>query len=265
MSIIKETIKFRNLDVNLKFTLSTNDDFLGYQQEIDNLTLATKEVLINPVNDTEVRRFNYRPDISATNIKFYFGVSNVNTFLSAGFTATEIATSNANLLNSFFILDFYDTFNSNTQTKVFTNYLTKVLGSNSNTPNYKMYSDTVNQFYNWNMPLTYINSYTGTTVTGYTKFSFYNAKTGVISLFYNYDNAAMLTPQKMYFKTELNLTNRTWRFLGLSSNIAKAYQVTQTSAYATRVNNTVANFDNKKQIYPTGDTFQSSTGNYINA
>lgn len=265
MSVIKEIIKFNNLDVNLKFTLGANDGFLGYQQEIDNLVVATKEILINPVNDTEVRRFKYDSSIGRAKIIFYFGNSHTNTFISAGFTEDEINTNDAKLLNSFFILDFYDTYNSNTQSKIFTNYLTKILGSNDNTPHYRIFTDTVNQFYNWNIPLSYINAQTGTTVIGYTKFSFYNAKTGVIALFYNYNNDEILTPfLKMYFKTELNLSNMTWKFLGLTDAVANPFQVDSTSAYANRVNNTIGNFENKKQVYPTGNTFQSTDGTYSN-
>ena len=141
MSIIKETIKFNNLDINLKFPLSLGDNLLGYQQEVDNQVAATETALINPVVDTEVRKFIYNSSVSATNLKFYFNFfTNAVSFINAGFTYSEIITSNVKLLNSFFILDFYDTYNSNTQTKIFTTYLTKILGSNGNTPNYKIFS-----------------------------------------------------------------------------------------------------------------------------
>jgi hypothetical protein len=261
MSIIKNTVKFNNLDINLKFTLGTDDNFLGYQQEIDNLTTATKEELINPVVDAEVRRFKYMFRNSPMNIKFYFGTSHNMSFVQAGFTVDEILTNDKKLLNSFFILDFYDTFDNNTQTKIFSTYLTKVLSGVNNTANYRIYSDTVNQLYNWYVPLSYINAQTGTTVIGYTKFSFFNAKTGVIALFYNNSNAALLTPEKMYFKTELNLSDMTWSFLNTSN--AEAYQVSTTSAYVTKVNNTVDNFENKKQVFPTGSTFDYVTGTYV--
>lgn len=263
MSIIREVIKSNNLDVNIKFTLDSGVGLLGYQQEIDNFTTSTGIELINPVVDTEVRKFRYKPSISAINLKFYFGTTQVFDFENAGFAADEIQTNNVKLLNSFFILNFYDTYNTNTQTRIFTNYLTKILGGVSKKPNYRIYSDTINQFYNWYIPQSYINLQTGSTVIGYTNFSFYNAKYGRVTLFYNKDNENLLTPEKMYFKTELDLVNKTWRFLELTSVDAKAYQVNSTSAYVTRVNNTVDNFDNMKQVYPSGSTFQTATGTYI--
>jgi len=269
MSIIRETIKFNNQNIKLKFTLDSDNNFLGYQQEVDNLTTATANELINPVIDAEVRRFNYKSSIGAMYLKFYF--SNSNTLLNS-FTADEFINKDVKVLNSFFILNYYNTYNSNTQSKIFTNYLTKIYDKSNyryplTEPNYKIFDNTVNQFYNWYVPQSYINLYLEsglTTAIGYTKFSFYNAKSGRVSLFYNYDNEELLTPEKMYFKTELDLVNMTWKFLTLSLPDAKAYEISSTSAYVTRVNNTVNNFENKKQVYPSGNTFQNTTGTYIN-
>jgi len=263
MSVIRKTVKFNNLDINLKFTLGANDNFLGHQQEIDNLTTTTKEELINPVVDAEVRRFKYNPNSNLLNIKFYFGNNHQTpiSFIEAGFTNTEIITYNTKLLNSFFILDFYDTFDNNTQTKIFSTYLTKVLSGLNNTPDYRIFADTVNQLYNLYVPLSYINAQSSSTVIGYTKFSFFNAKTGVIALFYNNNNAALLTPEKMYFKTELNLNDMTWSFLDITTAIA--YQVSTNSIYARRVNDRINGFENKKLVFPSGNTFNYTDGTYV--
>jgi hypothetical protein len=265
MPIIKEIIKSNNLDMNIKFSLGSGNSLLGYQQEVDNLTEETKDILINPVVDAEVRKFIYDSSVGATNLKFYFlNQSNVqtNSFLAAGFTPLEILNSNVKLLNSFFILDYYNTYNNNTQTRIFTNYLTKVLGANvSNLPNYSIINTTINQFYSWYVPQSYIDIQTGTTVTGYVKFSFYNAKTGRIALFFNKQNQTLLTPEKMYFKTQLNLNNKTWKFI--ASQPIEVYELSSASAYVTKVNNTIGSFENKKQQYPTGNTFQTTDGNYV--
>lgn len=271
MQIIKERIKFNNQDINLKISLSGGNKISGYQQEIDNITEETKDDLINPVIDNEVRRFSYKSSIGRTDLQFFFTANNTsyfNTFTTngAGFTTTEISDYDDKLLNSFFILDFYDNFSSYTQTKIFTNYLTKVLdGKKSGStpiPNYRIYSDTVNQLYNWYIPKSYLDNYTGSTVIGYTKFSFYNAKTGVMSLFYNKDNELLTTPEKMYFKTTLDLSNMTWRFTLDNEPNALAYEVPRNYDYVNRVNNTLENFDNQKQNYPDGNVFNAETGDY---
>jgi hypothetical protein len=265
MSVIKETIKFNNLDMNLTIPIGSGIGFTGYQQEVDNLTLETENELINPVIDTEVRKFNYAPIIQPSILYFYFHLSTDEVkFTNAGFTQTEIDNSDTKLLNSFFILDFYDTYDTYTQTKIFTTYLTKVLGSNNNTPQYTISSSVSNQFYNWYVPLWYIDLMrtSGTTVTGYTKFSFYNAKDGSISLFYNHDNVSLKTPEKMYFKSILNLVDMTWRFTTTSFPNIRAYELYNAAAYTQRVNNTLVNFDNKKQNYPSGNTFITLNGSY---
>jgi len=270
MSIIKETILFNNLDININFPIDSNSELYGYQQEIDNEVISAKATSTNPIVDNEIRRYNYDGNAESARLVFYYSqYSNdifTNTFIDAGFTANEIGGNNTKLLNSFFILDCYDSFDPNTQTKIFTTYLTKVLDGETDTnikiPKYIINSLITNQFYYWQIPLSYINEQSFSEVTVYIKFSFYNAKTGVINLFYNQDNKDLTTPEKMYFKAVLNLALMTWRFDVLSFPYIKAYQVNTNSAYAKRTNNTISNFDNKQQNYPTGSILNKETGTY---
>ena len=265
MSIIKENIRFTGENMNLKIVLNSRDNFIGYQQEIDGLTQLTTTDLINPAIDGETRRFKYDPDLGNTVLSFYFYSGNTYnvSFLNAGFTQNEINSNSNKLLNSFFILDFYDTFDVNNQTKIFTTYLTKILDNISNSPIYRVYVEAINQFYYWYIPLSYINTLTGSTGIGYVKFSFYNAKNGNVSLFYNNDNAALTTAEKMFFKVELNLTDKTWKFLTTSFPYLTAYELITSIDYINRINNTFEKFDNKKQEYPTGTTFNYRTGTYL--
>ena len=72
MSIIKKTIKLNNNSsgATISFGLTGNNRLSGYQQEIDNLTEETKDDLINPAIDNEVRKFQYDGD--AINLVFFF-------------------------------------------------------------------------------------------------------------------------------------------------------------------------------------------------
>lgn len=284
MSRISETIKFNNLDINLKISLGGNNSIYGSQQEIDNVVEETKQLLINPINDVEVRRFKYKPLIEPANLQFYFVNSSntyFNDFITAGFTATEIGTINTKLLNSFFILELYDSVDPNTQSRILTTYLTKILGSTNTLPNYSITNVLKNQFYYLNIPLSFINQQNSSTVSVYAKYSFYNAKDGSISLFYNKQNAdnpsLNTTPEKMYFKIELDLINMTWNYTTsntyspyggydgnngtITTNIV-AYELSPYSAYVNRINSTVSNFDDKQQNYPTGNTFDNINGSY---
>lgn len=272
MSVRKEIVKFNGLDVNLKISLGSNLNQVGKQQAIDSLTQSVGESLINPIIDGEVRRFRYLAEDGVMNLNFYFYKNNqhYNTFDAAGFTTTEISNLGLKTLNSFYILDFYDTFDTYTQNKIFTTYLTKILDNIVDSkPKYVIQSSyDLNQLYYWNIPLSYINQLTGSTVTAYVKFSFFNAKMGKIVLFYNKDNdddiVIRKTPEKMYFKVILDLIDRTWRIqtpsFSLDYNV-NAYELPP-STYVDRVNSTIDKFDDKQQNYPSGSTFNSKFGNY---
>jgi len=276
MSIIKERVRFNsNLigisgntniitgnTINFKFSLGLKDNFIGYQQEIDSLTSFTTIDLVNPVVDEEKRKFklNPLPDSTITlQFKFYSGTSSPpyqTSFKNAGFTDNEINQNNFNLLNSFFILDFYNTYDINTQIKIFTTYLTK----KGATPIYSINANINNQLYYWYVPISYM---TGTTAIGYVKFSFFNAKTGKLTLFYNENNITPETAEKLFFKVELNQVNKTWKFLTSQYPIINAKEFINSTQYINRINNTYDKFDNLSQTYPTGNTFNYLEGNYF--
>ena len=86
----------------------------------------------------------------------------------------------------------------------------------------------------------------------YIRFSFYNAKTGNISLFYNKDNEALTTPEKYYFKIIMNYNLNSWRLA--TGIIFKAYQIipVDNSNYIEKIQNTLTKQDNLQQDYPIG-------------
>jgi len=243
--------------VNIKFNLSSDDNFLGYQQEIDNLTQGVSDTLINPEIDLEERRFKYVLHSPAVQFNFFFGSSPTNTFEAAGFTTPELIQQQLNTLNSFFIFELYDSYDVSTQVKVLTTYITKI----GLAPQYTLNSN--NQVYYLYVPLPYINAQSGSTTTGYTKISFYNAKTGKVILFYNPTYALDTTPLYMFFPTRLNVVTKTWEFLPTSTATFSANEIWQNPAYTNKVNATVDNFNNEAQNYPSGQTFNYSTGKYF--
>lgn len=256
MSIIREKIRYIGNDMLIKFSIGNNDGFVGYQQEIDNLTELTSNELINPVTDVEKRKYKF--DSSAELVKFKFYFNGDPFFTQAGFTLNEILENSKSFANSFFILDFYNNYNPYIQTKIFTTYITKL----TNVPYYPVSSST-SQIYYWYVPVSYITTQTGNTSIGYIKFSFYNAKTGKITLFYNANNANLSTPEKMYFKAELNHNNKTWKILNLIDFFAEGIDISTTSKYSERIDNTNSTIDNTTQIYPTGNAYDYKTNTYV--
>jgi len=265
MSIRKERVRVGG-DMNFKINLGSNDNFLGYQQEIDNITQNVSAELINPAVDVEERRFKYRPAGFLTNLRFSFtqdGSTYGISFANAGFTAEEILYNDNTLLNSFFILDYYDTYDINTQNKILTTYLTKLTTNAQLNPTYRLSSSS--QIYALYVPESYIKTNLDlgiTGVTGYTKFSFYNAKSGQLILFYNtaYGSA---TPEKMFFPVYLDFINRTWNLLPSTAYNVTATQLWVSQEYINKTNATFVNFDNEKQNYPDGTAFDFNDGKYI--
>lgn len=269
MSIIQRKILNRNEDINIKFSLSSNDDQTGHQEEIDEFTQIQTSTSINEPTDAEVRRFSYSGPLTTFGFSFHNGSQYSNSFTYAGFTNDEINVQKSNFLNSFFRLDFYDTFIVNQQTRIFSSYLTRLLDNklSDNTVSSYVISDD-NEFYYLNIPISFYKN-KQSIIDGYGLFTFYNAKESRTSIFYNQDNDSLTTPEKMYFKIRINVTNRTWEILttsiqnpSLGAPRALAYELVTSTQYVERYNNTLDNFNNLNQNYPIGSTFDFETGKY---
>jgi hypothetical protein len=246
--------------INIKLELGSDDGFLGYQQEIDNLTSFTSTELINPTVDGERRRYKRNPSaLTILSFLFYNGSTWNSTFEAAGFTLNEYKGNSDNFLNSFFILDLYDTYDTNNQTKIFTAYLTN---KGNATPTYNISAST-NQLYYLYIPESYITGQTGTT-TGYCKCMFYSAKTGKVVTFLNQENASSNKPNRIFFEIELNHGYRTWKYIKSPTQMT-AKEIINNPAYSDKVNDTVDTVDTLQQNPPSGNTFVTIGGktNYL--
>jgi hypothetical protein len=271
MLMNKETIKFNGRDAFVKFGLDADDGLIGYQQQIDRLTSVTGVELINPAIDDEVRRFKYSNTVGNATLMFYndLGVNSFYNMTELGEDLT-ITSKNVQSASSFFILDFYDTYDISKQTKLFTVYMTKILeGAKSGStpiPKYTIGSNSINQFYYWYVPLSFLDTITGQTVDIYINFSFFHACNGKLRLYYNYANKALTTPEKMFVKARLNLGNFTWSFVASSytirlDQIAGDYDLNK---YTQKVNDSIDKFVLDKQNFPDGIIFNYETGTYSN-
>lgn len=269
MSRINEIVKFNNLDINLKFSLNEFSNTMGSQQEIDSILETTKQSLINPINDIEVCRFGYNTTHFYPSLYFYFYSSTGNyssNFINAGFNTNEINDMSLNMLNSFFILELYDSVDPNTQSRILITYVTKI--NKYKTPYYFISDMDENQFCCLNIPQNFIKSQTNNIVNVYAKYSFYNAKYGNISLFYNDNPLLNTTPEKMYLKIQLNLSKMIWNFIELPPNVnyysyIYLYELPSNLEYVKRINKTIDSFINKKQNYPNGNSFIDINGSYL--
>lgn len=260
MLIRNEKIKLKGNPLNINFNLESTDDFHGYEQEINTLLKNTGDSLINSETDGEVRRFN---SIGTPQYNIYFYGRNPISPYDYGYACdfaraeiTGVASTNPNLSNSFFMFDFYDTFDVNTQKKIFRMYLTDLI-TEDGIPSYTI--DVVNQISKWNVPMWYINTHQGEVITGYVRILFYNATNSSVVPFYNKQIETYTTTEKMFFKTILDIDNRTWQ----ADAINNAYQLINTS-YTNNLNKTVQGLLNKKQNYGKAvGTFNPATREYF--
>jgi hypothetical protein len=262
----KERILFSGGDLNLRINLTSNDKFSGLQQEIDDFTTIKSAGSINDITDGEIMRFSL---FDSKDLIFYFSgdTSWSPTFETIGFTEDEILGLSENYRNSFFILDFFDSTSFSDQTKIFSTYLTKLDNSNTGgNPNASYYN--TNSNFQWNylkIPKNFIDQYDDF-ITGYCRFSFYNAKTGNITVFSRFDARNSSDPKKIFQPVEINLNTNEWDFLTFEGSLIRQVEFAElrdSEAFVEKYNDSFDNFDNQAPEYPSGNTFNYVDGKYV--
>ena len=138
--------------------------------------------LINPIIDEEVCRFK-KSNVGGSQIFYFYFKGKTSHYNEFPFENNKTKF----IQNSFFIFDFYDSFNSNTQNKIFRTYFTKFIDyANDNKPKYIITTTKDTQLTFFYVPISYINKQEKNEFGCFLKLSFYNAETGILSLFYNY-------------------------------------------------------------------------------
>ncbi len=136
----KYYLRLSDTNQGLELPIEMNWDFLGKQDSIENYELTVIEEIIGTATDFEVSRFEhdkYSSNDSRTAVNYEFNfysrppatvssttVANVNlwvnSYLSEGFTSSEVYYFSRPFRNSFFKLDFYDSPSVKSQTNYFT-------------------------------------------------------------------------------------------------------------------------------------------------
>jgi hypothetical protein len=255
MQLIQNKIKFNGYDMNINIPISTNNNHMGMQQEIDSFVMEETNKSINSVVDHEVKRYSLVEN-KMFNFQFYSNGVWLSDFSSAGFDINDVLQRNVDISNSFFILDVYDTWVPNKQEKILTNYLT-ILYKNNFEGDKLSSIFTINPTSEFNyleIPEHKINI-----STVYGRFSFYNAKTGKIIVFYNEYYDFLTTTFRYYFTITLNHSNNTWN---LQKNIMKEAPEILYPQYNEKYNNTFTGVENKDQNYPSGTVFNYVSQSY---
>lgn len=268
MSIIKKKIEIiPNVDKIIKIPLRNIIDFSGKQDVINNFIYNKENESINDIVDGEKYRY-----YSSTNYNLRFKFYNTSTseygydLRYINFTDSELDSFNKNILNSFFIVEIFDDYKIETQTRLHIGYYSGSLFLFENIDNREESIDNREEsIYTINNNIEFGDYYISNSIfidntqLVYIKYSFYNAKTGKIHLFYNEDNEAIQTEKKLYVLA--TLSNMTKKY-SKSGNV-NLKELVDTS-YTNKINNTINSIDNKKPTYPDGAIFNID-GTYSSA
>lgn len=263
MSIERKKILSSGNDINITIALGNANDMYGYEQENNDLLNKYGNDLTNKPIDYEIRRFEYR--LPSGFIRFYFNDDGNygSNFNSAGFDNTDIYFYSNAFRNSFFIMEIYDDYNQYTQNKLFSGYLTKFNGESTTFNELKNKSFQLNKI---QIPIHYLDDIEDDIVFLYASFKFYNAKTGKLQNFYNYNYSENNTPINQYYKIKLIQSDMKWNFISKSNQNITNINLREfilSTAYNERINNTLKSIDDREQKYPDKNTFDANSGTYV--
>lgn len=279
--LIRKKIKYNDENMFIDFPISISDGFTGYQQEIKSFRDEKTQESINETRDGEIKRFSSSFDLYFLNFLFFNNNSNdyLNEYNTIGISYEDSFNQSDNYLNSFYIFDFFDTYKSQEQTKIYTSYLTKL-----NYNNFLTYFDTdeddINRNYNvssywvteysqvryFDIPQWYVNEQNDV-FDMYLRIGFYNADNGKVIIFRNGSYSENTSsPQKLYFKVRFNKNDMKYVFLNTIDkhiDFINSYEFRLSPGYLNQINNSFENSDNFKQNYPSGKVFNFEDGQYI--
>ena len=253
------TIKLRENDQTMIVPLKGINNLSGYDDDV----LATSSIettdSINVGDDAETRRL--LPAVT-NSIQFQFWETTSNSFVNlvapdefSG--STDFNTSAAK--NSFYVIQLYDTFKDESNSKKHTGYYNGFDFAKTNlVSSYNFSPD--NEFSNLYVSQKVLDGLSGLTRDFYIKFLFYSAKSGKFYSFINQNTPSVITQEKMYHKITINPNLLNYTFNPNYSPLL--LRELRNPAYDTFINNTVQSIPVEKPVYPSGNTFEN-TGNYI--
>jgi hypothetical protein len=245
--MLKYNFVYNNTENNIQIPLNNDFDFIKSDEII-----SEEDLVVDDFIDFEITKYTLSSNIDF-NFRFFNGSIYNSNFISAGFTSDEIEFSDKSYRYSYFLLQVYDTFDSKNQTLIHTGYV----------PIY-LFPDKTQSVFNIQPSLKYYefnNIYISNVFNIinnqilYTKFSFFNAKTGRLQLFFN-QSFTDDTEEKLYYKITINKNNKTYSFN--DTNIISSQFLNE--EFINRINER-NKIENKSPLFTQGDLFDID-GNY---
>jgi hypothetical protein len=246
--MLKYKFVYKNNRNNIVLPLKSDFEFTPSEDFISEENIADDDF-----TDLEINKYTLSSDVKLT---FRFFNNNIysETFISAGFDIDEITVSNKAYIYSYVLIQVYDTFDSKNQNLLHTGYIPIYLFPDNTSsifnvkPNIKYY-----EFNNIYLPN---NIDISDNQVLYSKFSFFNAKTGRLQLFFN-QSFVSDKEDRLYFKLTLNKENKTYTFN--QNNIVCSQFLNE--EFINRINERNKK-ENKSPLFTEGDLFDIN-GNYI--
>lgn len=272
MPIIKKQIKKPLNDININIPIGNLSNKNGQHIGIQTYVNQQRENSLNEGEDYDVAKFNQDyskyPDEELLLYLLFYNEEIINTwdggFNIAGFTNEEILLKRNSFSNSFFIFDFYDTYDTFERTKLFSNYYTLLEQPPSNDG---IDLKKIKQLQNILIPRHHLSNI-GDDI--YVNILFYNAKLGRVVSFFNGDNYdfynekfMITTDERLFFNVKLDKEEKKWWFVTATPKILHAYELITSPNYSEKVNNTNINTITQLPDYPGLKIFDYKTGNYI--
>lgn len=263
-------------DTNIRFALITGSfDFVDYNEDNTDLLTTSKDDNVNSFTDGEKKL--YKPVGIGSSITFVFNffnnIARYNRYTYDGFSLLDdIIVLSDSFLNSFYVIQVYDTFLSKNQILLHTGYYNNYeFAKNFNQPSLDISTHSLSfnseslQTY---LPIEYVNSIQTDTFDLYFKFLFYNAKFGkFIPFFYKgstNSSSPITTPviltseEDFYIKLTFTKSTKTYSFGTLTILPLNEFNNTD---FNNILNSTVESISMEKPTYPSGNSF-TNTGKY---
>lgn len=253
------TLKIQNNDQNMIFPLKGINNLSGYDDDLLSTTSVETDKSINVTEDAETRRVL---PISSKPIQFQFWKSSTNSFVNQVAPDEFTGTTDYNTVaakNSFYVVQLYDSFRDESNSKKHTGYYNGFDFAKSNLFSTYTYSADV-EFSNLYIGQNVLDGLSGMTKDFYLKFLFYSAKSGKFYSFFNQNTPSVTTQEMLYYKITINPNNLNYSFNPNYGTII--LRELRNPVYDTFINNTVQSIPVEKPIYPSGNTFDN-TGHYV--
>jgi len=252
---MKIKISKNNLSSNIVFNLDNKTNPIGTQKDVDDFIEYETNKAINIPTNNDILVFTPNSGMTTIQYGFYFidndGVYG-NTILNHDISEIEVSGDIGK--NCFYLLEFYDSYDSRKQTKLFQTYLIGL--KNSTLTTYIVNETTNKELLNWYIPEINLNSLlsiTGNTLSGstvYCKFSFYNSKNGMFTYFSNPSFGDINGEIRNYFIGSIDITNKKY----LLNDIYDIREIINNDLYTNKQQSNINTTPIYKPNYPSGNS-----------